>query len=41
MTLLWHYYNIHNNIHYDTANYYDTIMTLLWHYYDTIMTLLW
>ena len=41
MTLLWHYYWIHYNIHYDTWDYYDTIITLLKHYYPSIMTLLW
>ena len=31
------YYDIHCNIHYDTRDYYDTIITLLWH----IMTGYW
>ena len=40
MTLLWHYYEIHYNIHYDTRDHYDTIITLLSHHYDIIITLL-
>ena len=40
MTLLWHYYEIHYNIHYDTGDHYDTINTLLSQHYDTIITLL-
>ena len=40
MTLLWHYYEIHYNIHYDTGDHYDTIITLLSQHYDTIITLL-